>query len=294
MQKAGERERHYDCRMPKWLHQPLRAGRNLAEVDGILNGLGLHTVCRSAKCPNRMECFSSRTATFLLMGDICTRNCSFCSVNKGTPQPPDAEEPVKVARASAAMGLEYVVMTSVTRDDLEDGGATHFTAAIEAVREELPAAGIEVLTPDFQGNKRSLATVLMAEPDVFNHNIETVEELYPRVRPMAAYRISLSILGAARTFSPRIKTKSGLMVGLGETREQLHRTFNDLADVGCGILTLGQYLRPSREQLKVERFVSPGEFEELAGDAREAGIPVVASAPLVRSSYRAGELVHRK
>lgn len=291
LQKAQERERHYDCRLPRWLHQPMRAGKNLTEVDGILSDLGLHTVCRSAKCPNRMECFSSRTATFLLMGDICTRNCSFCSVTKGTPEPLDAEEPGKIARAAAAIGLEHVVMTSVTRDDLPDGGAGHFALAIQAVREELPRATVEVLTPDFKGNKRYLATVLMAKPDVFNHNMETVEELYPRVRPMADYRVSLALLRDAREIAAQIITKSGLMVGLGETREQLRRAFYDLAGAECRMLTLGQYLRPSREQLKVERFVSPAEFEEMAGEAREAGIPVVASAPLIRSSYRAGELM---
>ncbi len=291
LQEAQERERHYDCRMPRWLHQPMRAGKNLAEVDGILSDLGLHTVCRSAKCPNRMECFSSRTATFLLMGDICTRNCSFCSVTKGVPEPLDAEEPGKIARAAAAMGLQHVVMTSVTRDDLPDGGAGHFTLAIQAVREELPQVTVEVLTPDFKENKRSLTTVLMAKPDVFNHNMETVEELYPRVRPMGDYRVSLALLRDAREIAPRIITKSGLMIGLGETREQLRRAFRDLAGVECRMLTLGQYLRPSREQLKVARFVSPGEFEEMAGEAGEAGIPVVASAPLVRSSYRAGELM---
>jgi lipoyl synthase len=291
--KAKERERHYETRMPRWLHQPLRAGKNLSEVDDILRHLGLNTVCRSAKCPNRTECFSSRTATFLLMGEICTRNCAFCGVSKGTPQALDPDEPGKVARAAAAMGLEYVVITSVTRDDIADGGAGHFAASIEAVRKKLPAAGIEVLTPDFKGNRQSLATVLMAEPGVFNHNMETVQELYAQVRPMADYPRSLALLAAARKMAPRVKIKSGMMLGLGETREQLRKAFGDLAEAGCGMLTLGQYLRPSRDQLKVDRFVSPAEFEEMAGEAREAGIPIVASAPLVRSSYRAGELLDR-
>jgi lipoic acid synthetase len=294
LEKAKERGRHYDCRMPRWLHQPIRAGKNLREVDGILAHLGLNTVCRSAKCPNRMECFSSRTATFLLMGDTCTRNCAFCGVSKGEPEALDAEEPGRVAQAATAMGLSHVVMTSVTRDDLRDGGAGHFATAIKAVREELPTATVEVLTPDFKGNRQSLATVLMAEPEVFNHNMETVEELYSQVRPMADYHTSLAILDTAHKSAPGVKIKSGLMVGLGETREQMRRAFGDLAGAGCAMLTIGQYLRPSKDQLKVHRFLSPGEFEEMAAEAREAGIPVVAASPLVRSSYRAGELAKNK
>lgn len=294
LELTKEKIKYYNGRMPRWLHRPIRAGGNLYEVDAILRGLDLHTVCESAKCPNRMECFSGRTATFLLMGDTCTRNCSFCGVNKGTPDPVEAGEPQRVAAAAAAMGLKHVVMTSVTRDDLPDGGAGHFAGAIRAVREELPHATVEVLTPDFGGDLDSLSTVLMAEPDVFNHNMETVEGLYPRVRPLADYHVSLSILKAARESFPTLKTKSGLMVGLGETRDELRRAFDDLAEAGCGMLTVGQYLRPSREQLEVDRFVSPGEFEEMAGEAREAGIPIVASAPLVRSSYRAGELMDDK
>jgi lipoic acid synthetase len=239
-----------------------------------------------------MECFSSGTATFLLMGDTCTRDCAFCGVNKGVPAALDGEEPARVAKAAGVMGLEHVVMTSVTRDDLEDGGAGHFARAIRSVREEVPRATVEVLTPDFKGNRQSLEMVLMAEPEVFNHNMETVEELYPRVRPMADYQRSLAILRtAAREMSPRTKIKSGLMVGLGETRAQLRKAFRDLALAGCGMLTIGQYLRPSREQLEVQRFVSPGEFEEMAVEAREAGIETVASGPLIRSSYRAGELM---
>ncbi|MDD3718028.1 MAG: lipoyl synthase [Actinomycetota bacterium] len=298
MEKGHEpeerRERHYDERMPRWLHRPVRAGRNLHEVDGILRGLSLHTVCESAKCPNRMECYSNRTATFMLLGEVCSRDCAFCSVAKGVPHEVDAEEPGRVAAAAERMELEHVVMTSVTRDDLPDGGAAHFAAVIREVKRRLPGATVEVLTPDFQGDEEALRAVLDAEPDVFNHNLETVEELYPGVRPRADYHRSLGLLRAAGEIAPHVGKKSGLMVGLGETRPQLRRLFRDLAEAGCDMLTIGQYLRPSREQLRVERFLTPHEFEELAGEAEEAGIPVVASAPFVRSSYRARELLHKQ
>jgi lipoic acid synthetase len=264
----------------------------MREVDAILRGLKLHTVCESAKCPNRMECFCDRTATFMLLGDVCSRDCSFCSVAGGVPEMPDPDEPDRVAEAAVRMGLEHVVMTSVTRDDLPHGGAAHFAAAIGAVRRHLPQATVEVLTPDFKGDSEALRTVLEAGPDVFNHNLETVEELYLLVRPQADYERSLCMLRSAKRVSPEVKTKSGLIVGLGETRSQLSRSLRDLAQAGCDMLTIGQYLRPSREQIKVERFLSPDEFEELGKEAQEAGIPVVASAPFVRSSYRARELLY--
>ncbi len=294
MEPLQARERHYDGRMPRWLHRPIRAGKELHEVDAILRGLELHTVCESAKCPNRMECFSGRTATFLLLGDVCTRNCSFCGVDKGIPAPVEEEEPERVAQAAARMGLEHVVITSVTRDDLPDGGASHFTAAVRATRRLLPEATIEVLIPDLQGDASALRVITASKPDVLNHNLETVEELYPRVRPLADYRRSLDLLRSAREAFAGARTKSGLMAGLGETRQQLRRAFRDLAGVGCNMLTIGQYLRPSREQLRVERFLSPQEFEELGREAENAGIPVVTSAPFVRSSYRARELLHKQ
>jgi lipoic acid synthetase len=284
--------RHYADRMPRWLHKPIRAGKDMREVDGILRGLELNTVCENAKCPNRMECFSCHTATFMLLGDTCTRDCAFCSVEKGIPGPVDAEEPERVAEAAARMALEHVVMTSVTRDDLEDGGASHFAAAVRAVRKRLPGATVEVLTPDFRGDTGALMAVLDGKPDVFNHNLETVKELYGKVRPGADYVRSLDMLRSCWELSSDIKTKSGLMVGLGETRAQLSETFRDLANAGCDMLTIGQYLRPSRQQLEVERFLSPEEFEELGMEAKEAGIALVASAPFVRSSYRARELLH--
>jgi lipoic acid synthetase len=266
----------------------------MREMDTILRGFGLHTVCESAKCPNRMECFSCRTATFMLLGDTCCRGCRFCAVAKGTPDAADAQEPEGVAEAAARMGLEHVVMTSVTRDDLPDGGAAHFAAAIRAVRRRLPHVTVEVLTPDFQGDPEALQVVLAERPEVFNHNLETVEELYSEARPQADYARSLGVLKAARGLSPHTAVKSGIMVGLGESRSQLRRLFDDLSDAGCDMLTIGQYLRPSREQLKVERFLSPHEFEELEIEAQEAGIPLVASAPFVRSSYRARELLHKQ
>ncbi|MBC7253695.1 MAG: lipoyl synthase [Actinobacteria bacterium] len=282
---------HYRTRMPRWFHRPVLAGRELREVEGLLRDLRLNTVCRSAKCPNRMECYSRRTATFMILGETCTRNCAFCGVPKGVPAPLDPEEPARVARAAAALGLSHVVVTSVTRDDLPDGGAAHFAATVREVRRRLPGATVEVLTPDFRGNPGALMAVLSERPEVFNHNLETVEELYGRVRPGADYRRSLRLLEAARKWCPEVRTKSGVMVGLGETREQMRRLFRDLAAVGCDMLTIGQYLRPGREQLEVERFLSPEEFAELRAEAEEAGIPVVASAPLVRSSYRARELM---
>jgi len=289
--KRRTRERHYDGRMPRWLHRPIHAGKNLHDVTDILRRLGLNTVCESAKCPNRMECFSCRTATFMILGDTCTRGCNFCSVAKGEPRRVDEEEPVKVAEAAAAMDLEHVVVTSVTRDDLADGGSSHFAATVRALRERLPGVTVEVLVPDFQGGKAALASVMVEKPDVLNHNLETVEALYARVRPQADYLRSLEVLQRAREMEPEVIVKSGLMVGLGETGAQLRRTFVDLRESGCDMLTIGQYLRPSREQIKVERFLSPGEFESLKREAEDAGISVVASAPFVRSSYRARELL---
>jgi lipoyl synthase len=290
---TGRGQAHNDMRMPRWLHRPIHAGRNLHEVDGILRELELHTVCESAKCPNRMECFSSRTATFMLLGEVCTRSCAFCSVTKGIPEEVDVGEPERVAEAAAYMGLRHVVMTSVTRDDLPDGGAGHFAAAVREIRRRLPEVSVEVLTPDFGGDPQALRLVLDEKPDVFNHNLETVRELYERVRPQADYTMSLGLLRAAKDISPATTTKSGIMVGLGETRPQLSRLFRDLAGAGCDMLTIGQYLRPSRDQLKVERFLSPQEFEELGEEATGAGIDRVASEPFVRSSYHARELLHK-
>ncbi|MBC7246457.1 MAG: lipoyl synthase [Actinobacteria bacterium] len=287
---TGAESRH-ETRLPRWLHRPIRAGREMREVERTLRERGLHTVCESAKCPNRMECFSRRTATFMILGDVCTRRCAFCGVGKGEPRAVDGEEPARVAAAAASLGLRHVVVTSVTRDDLPDGGASVFAATIREIRARLPQSTVEVLVPDFRGDEEALREVVAEKPNVLNHNLETVKELYARVRPGADYRRSLRLLEAAKKMDGDMKTKSGLMVGLGETRKQLQAAFRDLSGVGCDMLTIGQYLRPGREQLKVERFLSPQEFEELGEEARKAGIPLVASAPFVRSSYRARELL---
>lgn len=244
---------------------------------------GLHTVCEEARCPNRTQCFGQGTATFLLLGDTCTRNCAFCAIHHGIPLPPDPMEPQAISEQAASLGLDYVVLTSVTRDDLPDGGAGHFALAIEALHQSCPAAGVEVLTPDFQGSRGALMRVLEAGPAVFNHNLETVPRLYPEVRPSADYGRSLDVL----RWAGALPTKSGLMLGLGETPAELDRVFEDLLEVGVDFLTLGQYLRPTRRQLPVHRYLHPDEFEALGERARALGFRRVQSAPLVRSSFRA-------
>jgi len=255
-----------------------------------MKNLHLNTVCREARCPNRVECFNRGTATFLIMGDTCTRRCRFCNVNKGKPQPLDKEEPRHVAEAVKALGLKYVVITSVTRDDLPDGGAAHFASVIRKVREIDPGVGIEVLIPDFQGDSDSLNTVLDARPDVLNHNVETVSRLYEAVRPGAVYERSLELLARAKTINPSIKTKSGLMVGLGETDAELYGVFADLRKAGCDLLTIGQYLAPTKEHYPVADYILPEKFEEYRAKALEMGFLDAASGPLVRSSYKAGEM----
>jgi len=250
----------------------------------------LHTVCQEAKCPNIWECFSHKTATFLIMGSRCTRSCRFCSVPQGNLEPPDPQEPVRVAGVSKEMGLKYVVITSVTRDDLADGGAGIFAATIKEIRQQIPEACVEVLIPDFQGSKEALFTVLHANPDVLNHNIETVVRLYPRVRPQANYRRSLELIQRAHNFNPDLPTKSGLMLGLGESPVEIEKTLADMLEAGCRILTLGQYLQPSKNHLAVERFIPPQEFEAWHKKALKMGFAEVASGPFVRSSYHAQEL----
>ncbi len=284
---------HYRERLPRWFLQPVRSNGDMREVEALLKNYQLHTVCQSAKCPNRMECFSRRTATFMIMGDICTRHCSFCGVKKGKPFPLDPLEPVRVAEVSKKLNLEHVVVTSVTRDDLADGGAAHFGETVRAIKGVNSGASVEVLIPDFKGREESILEVISAGPEVLNHNIETVERLYPMVRSEAAYRRSLEVLETAKRVNPQLITKSGVMVGLGEEWEDLTAAFEDLAKVGCDILTLGQYLRPSQENLEVERFYKPAEFARLEKLAREAGIKEVVAAPLVRSSYRAKESMER-
>ena len=250
----------------------------------------MHTVCEEALCPNIWECFSRGTATFLIMGSVCTRDCRFCAISGGRPDPPDPGEPARVAVAARDMGLDYLVITSVTRDDLPDGGASFFADTITKIREEVPKAHVEVLVPDFQGNPQALACIIQARPDVLNHNIETVPRLYPAVRPGASYPRSLALLEGVKNEVPEIPVKSGIMLGMGETSREINRTLLDLVNAGCDILTIGQYLQASKNNLPVEHYVLPDEFDEWRLAALEMGFSGVVSGPLVRSSYRAGEL----
>ncbi|PIE60564.1 MAG: lipoyl synthase [Desulfobulbus propionicus] len=277
---------------PGWLKRklPSLTGSEYEKIRRLLKRSTLNTVCQEAMCPNQFECYGRGTATFLILGNHCSRNCRFCAVAHGPFGPPDVREPGLVAEAVAAMQLRYAVITSVTRDDLADGGSSHFAKTIKAIREKSPATLIEVLIPDFQGCTKALETVIASRPDVLNHNMETVERLYPAVRPQAVYQRSLDLLQQAKEKSPALITKSGVMVGLGETRQELSRTFHDLAEAHCDILTMGQYLQPSKEHLQVERFVPPGEFARLKDEAVQHGFAGVAAAPFVRSSYKAEEL----
>lgn len=275
--------------MPSWMRRPIAAPGRAGEVSGVLDDLGLHTVCRSAKCPNRGECYGSGTATFLVLGDRCTRGCRFCAVESAAPSPPDPDEPRRVGEAAARMGLRHVVVTMVTRDDLGDGGAAHVAAVVRGVRDSCPGATVEVLTSDFGGDLDAVGTVTAAGPDVFNHNIETVPDLYATVRPGADYGRSLRVLAHARAAGDA-PTKSGLMVGLGESACDVRAVLEDLRAAGVDIVTIGQYLRASAAHLPVERFVEPAEFDAYAVFARQLGFAAVASAPFVRSSYHAGEM----
>jgi lipoic acid synthetase len=274
---------------PKWLRAPAPVGENYRELKGIMERLRLHTVCESAACPNVGECWNHRTATFMILGNVCTRRCGFCAVQKGAPLPVDYDEPRRVAEAVAAMGLRFAVITSVNRDDRADGGAELFALTIRAIRERIPGCGVEVLTPDFQGNLAAVQTVLAASPEVFNHNTETVPRLYRQVRLGARYERSLDVLAHARHIAPAIPTKSGLMLGLGETGEEVLAVMRDLQSAGVRILTLGQYLRPSPRHLPIVRYVPPAEFDELRREGYAMGFSHVESGPLVRSSYHAAQ-----
>ncbi len=275
---------------PPWLKKRLPTGPAYENVKNLIGRDRLHTVCQEARCPNIWECFSQRTATFLIMGSRCTRDCRFCSVAHGPAGPPDPAEPKRVATAARQMDLKYIVITSVTRDDLPDGGASYFAETIIEIRRQIPAALIEVLIPDFQGDTDALQTVLNARPHVLNHNIETVPRLYSVVRPQARYERSLHLLERVHEADPKMPTKSGLMLGLGESSAEIRSTLKDLAAVGCRILTLGQYLQPSKAHLPVKRFVPPEEFEQWRQIAIKMGFSEVASGPFVRSSYHAKEL----
>ncbi len=280
-------------RLPDWLKRPLPAGNEDAFTHRLLRELDLETVCENARCPNRPECYARRTATFMILGNVCTRPCGFCSVPRGTPLEVEDDEPERLAQAALRLGLKHVVITSVTRDDLPDGGADHFRRCILAVRTLLGAAVVvEVLTPDFLGDTQAIDCVLQAEPEVFNHNMETVPRLYKKVRGRADYRRSLDLLEHVKKQArERVITKSGLMLGLGETRDEVLDTLADLRAVQCDNLTLGQYLAPTLKHLPVIRYVPPAEFDELARLARTLGFANVASGPYVRSSYHADEMV---
>ena len=275
---------------PPWLTRRLPRGPEYEKMRGLMNRGRLHTVCQEAKCPNIWECFSNRTATFLILGDRCTRNCRFCAVAHNPVEPPDPAEPMRVAQTVEKLGLAYVVVTSVTRDDLPNGGAGHFAKTIREIHRRIPEAVIEVLIPDFKGDAEALRTVLEARPQVLNHNIETIPRLYATVRPGAVYARSLELLGRVKTIDASIPTKSGLMLGLGETTAEIRQTLQDLLDVECRMLTMGQYLQPSKDHLPVARFVPPAEFDQWQKTAFQMGFSEVASGPFVRSSYHAKEL----
>ena len=278
-------------RLPRWLNGPSRAEMPNHMTSGLLDELRLETVCENAKCPNRMECYSQQTATFMILGNVCTRPCGFCAVQRGRPpQLPEADEPERVAEAAARLGLRHVVITSVTRDDLPDGGAEHFYQCVVAVRERTGAT-TEVLTPDFVHCKPSLARVIEARPDVFNHNMETVPRLYRRVRgPKSDYRWTLQMMREVKGYDSTVKTKSGLMLGMGEERGELLEALADLREYDVDFLTLGQYLQPGEKYLPVVRYVPPEEFDELADLAHAMGFKKVASGPFVRSSYHARDM----
>jgi lipoic acid synthetase len=279
-------------RLPRWLKRPVPKGNFNHQTARLLEELRLETVCENAKCPNRMECYAQQTATFMVLGNTCTRACGFCAVDRGQPRAPEPDEPLRLAEAARRLGLRHVVITSVTRDDLPDGGAAHFAACIHAVRERT-GASVEVLTPDFIHCPDAIEQVVAARPEVFNHNTETVPRLYRSVRgPRSDYRWTLELLGRVKQLDPRIRTKSGLMLGLGETHDELFDVLADLRDVDCDSLTLGQYLQPDVHRLlPVVRYVPPAEFDWLGQAARQLGFGQVASGPFVRSSYHAREML---
>ena len=274
---------------PDWLKKRITINDQQTRVHELLAGLHLNTVCQSAVCPNIAECFAKGTATFMILGNICTRNCRFCAVDSGEPLPVDEDEPRRLAIASRELKLKHVVITSVTRDDLSDGGAGHFARTIDELHKELPEATIEVLTPDFKGDEDALILVIKSKPDIFNHNVETIPRLYPEVRPMADYQRSLNVLKKSKEIDPDVHTKSGIMLGLGEKRFEVSEVLLDLMGTGCSILTVGQYLSPSPSHLKIHEYIHPEVFSEIEQEARELGFTYVASGPFVRSSFNAAE-----
>ncbi len=279
----------HQARKPDWIKVRLPSHPKFFSTKALISDLKLHTVCEEAQCPNRWECWSQGTATFMIAGERCTRACGFCAVTTARPFALEKDEPRRVAEAVRRMGLKHVVITAVARDDLKDGGAEHFARTIEAVRALQPGIVIEVLVPDFKGNERSLRTVIEAAPEVFNHNIETVERLTPLVRSRAKYRLSLEFLRRAKAMSPPLVTKSGIMLGLGEREDEVARAMDDLREIGCQVLTIGQYLRPSPEHLPVVEYIHPDQFKRYGEMARAKGFDHVSSGPLVRSSYHAAD-----
>ncbi|MCR8645328.1 lipoyl synthase [Paenibacillus sp. N1-5-1-14] len=278
-------------RKPEWLKIKLTTGENFKEIKNMMRGKTLHTVCEEAKCPNIHECWANRTATFMILGSICTRACRFCAVNTGMPTELDLDEPGRVAEAAEQMNLRHCVITSVARDDLQDGGASIFAASVHAVREKLPLCSLEVLIPDFMGNEDALRTVLEAKPNILNHNVETVERLSDRVRAKAKYERSLELLARSKKIDPTIRTKSSIMLGVGEEWDEILQTMDDLRKVDCNILTIGQYLQPSEKHLYVEKYYTPDEFALLKVEGMKRGFSHVESGPLVRSSYHAHDQV---
>ncbi|HMO04332.1 MAG TPA: lipoyl synthase [Kiritimatiellia bacterium] len=278
-------------RIPDWIRLKWKVDSDFAKVHNLVGGLGLHTVCQSAKCPNIHECWGAGTATIMLLGNLCTRHCKFCSVPHGRPMAVDRDEPRRVAEAAQGMKLNHIVLTSVNRDDLPDGGAEIFAETIQRLRKAIPGLAIEVLTPDFEGNERAMQTVFEAWPDVFSHNVETVARLQAVIRPQASYGRSLAVLKAGAAWRPKMAIKSGIMLGMGELDEEVEQTMVDLYEAGCRILTLGQYLQPTRHNRPVERYVMPRAFDAFAETARKIGYAGVAAGPMVRSSYKAEELL---
>ncbi len=281
------------ARLPKWIRCSTKTDEQYARVRKLLSDMQLRTVCEDAHCPNRVECWNSGTATVMILGDTCTRDCRFCAVRSGRPLAAETDEPERVVQAAMRMKLRHLVLTSVTRDDLDDGGAEIFAECIRAVHDKLPETTVEVLIPDFQGDEESLLTVLRATPDVLNHNVETVSRLQAQIRPQASYDCSLGVLRRAAEYHGTIAVKSGIMVGLGESDDELYETMADLYNVGCRLLTLGQYLRPGREYWAVDRYVEPGKFRHYAEKAKMIGFDAVESSPMARSSYNAAEMVER-
>lgn len=277
-------------RLPEYLKRPIIDTEKTRTVRRILKTNCLNTVCENARCPNKNECYTKNTATFLIMGSVCTRNCRYCNIECSKPEPLDITEPLHIAKAVKELGLKYTVITSVTRDDLPDGGAGHFANCIYEIKKLTPDVKIEILTPDFKGDKAALDTIINAQPDVFNHNIETVRSVFKTARPQANYERSLDVLKYIKMNS-NILTKSGLMIGLGETFEQIGETLNDLRNVGCDILTVGQYIQPSKAHLAVEKYYKPEEYEILIDMAKAAGFKHYQIGPLVRSSYRAADIL---